>query len=150
MPIVAPNGFIHTCEWLKDDSADDGLLDAVGRTCCRKPQGGLPPQVFKPLGSSLWDNPLGLEPLGQSPRHQQQVEYTELPKAIASDGVSPQPTRQLDCPTSKVSLQTREHFDWSVFQTKFFQQLHKTLFAQILSHHHQYQDPLIQSVCRRS
>ena len=53
MPIVAPNGFIHTCEWLKDDSADDGLLDAVGRTCCRKPQGGLPPRVFKPLASPL-------------------------------------------------------------------------------------------------
>ena len=53
MPIVAPNGFIHTCEWLKDDSADDGLLDAVGRTCCRKPQGGLLPRVFKPLASPL-------------------------------------------------------------------------------------------------
>ena len=111
-----------------------------------EPIAGNPKEVYplrfsglwdKPSGSSQWDNPLGL---------QQQVEYTKLPKAIAANGVSPEPTRQLDCPTSRVALQTREHVGLLVFQTKFFQKLQKTLFAQILSHHHQNQDPLVQSV----
>ena len=116
-------------------------LTPLGEPIAGNPKGVYPLRFSSlwdtPSGSSQWDNPLGL---------QQQVEYTKLPKAIAANGVSPEPTRQLDCPTSRVALQTREHVGLLVFQTKFFQTLQKTLFAQILSHHHQNQDPLVQSV----